>query len=123
MAKEIQKIYNDPNDFFNSPEDFIVDRGTEYMSECKDLLLNYNVGIQYVNSKCNVAIAKRDHQEFEKYASFWQDAEDFHLPLINRSRAWFKRLCINDDIYNNTPTQLICMFPNPYKKYLYLKYN
>ncbi|PKY59726.1 hypothetical protein RhiirA4_482719 [Rhizophagus irregularis] len=112
MAKEIQKIYNNPNDPLNPPEDFIVDRGTEYMGECKDLLLNYNVRIQYANSKRGVAIAERDHQEFEKHAYFRQDAEDFHLPLTDRSRAWFKGLRINDDIYNDTPTQLIGMSPN-----------
>ena len=61
MAKNIQKIYNDPNDPLNLPEDFIVDRGTEYMGKCKDLLLSYNIRIQYANSKCDVAIAEHDH--------------------------------------------------------------
>src|SRR5271156_6434174 len=82
------------------------------MGECKDLLLSYNVRIQYANSKRGVAIAERDHQEFEKHAYFWQDAEDFHLPLTDRSRAWVKRLHINDDNYNNTPTKLIGTSPN-----------
>ncbi|GBB87748.1 hypothetical protein RclHR1_14230002 [Rhizophagus clarus] len=59
-----------------------------------------------------VVIAERNHQEFEKHTYFWQYAEDFHLPLTNKSRAWFKGLHINDDIYNNTPTQLIGMSPN-----------
>src|SRR4051795_11861424 len=68
MAKAIQKIYNDPNDPLNLPKDFIVDRGTEYMGECKDLLLSYNVRIRYANSKCDVAITECDYQEFEKYA-------------------------------------------------------
>ncbi len=114
MAKAIQKIYNDLNDPFNPSEDFIVDRGTEYMDECKDLLLSYNVRIQYANSKRDVAIAKCNHQEFEKHAYFRQDAEDFHLPLTDRSRAWFKGLHINDDIYNNTSTQLIgCLLTKP----------
>ncbi|PKB98851.1 hypothetical protein RhiirA5_430709, partial [Rhizophagus irregularis] len=49
---------------------------------------------------------------FEKHAYFWQDAEDFHLPLTDRSRAWVKGLCINDDIYNNTSTWLIDMSSN-----------
>jgi hypothetical protein len=61
MAKAIQKIYNDPNDPFNLPEEFIVDRSTEYMGKCKDLLLSYNVKIQYANSKHGVAIAECDH--------------------------------------------------------------
>ena len=82
------------------------------MGECRDLLLSYGVRIQYANSKRGVAIAERDHQEFEKHAYFRQDAEDFHLPLTDRSRAWVKRLRINDDIYNNTPTRLIGMSPN-----------
>jgi hypothetical protein len=82
------------------------------MSECKDLLLNHGVKIQYSNSKCGVAITECDHQEFEKHAYFRQDAVDFHLPLTERSRAWVKGLRINDDIYNNTPTQLIGMSPN-----------
>jgi hypothetical protein len=112
MAKNIQKIYDDPNEPLNLPEDFIVDRGTEYMGKCKDLLLSFNVRIQYANSKRDVAIAERDHQEFEKHAYFWQDAEDFYLPLTDRSRVWVKGLPINDDIYNNTPTQLISMSPN-----------
>src|SRR2546429_1467405 len=63
MAKEIQKIYDNPSDSLNPPEDFIVDRSTEYIGEYKDLLLSYNVRIQYANSKRGVAIAKCDHQE------------------------------------------------------------
>ncbi|CAB4418566.1 unnamed protein product [Rhizophagus irregularis] len=105
MARAIQKIYDDLNNPLSYPNTFIVDRGTKYMGECRDLLLNYNVRIQYANSKRGVAIAERDHQEFEKHAYFRQDAEDFHLPLTDRSRAWIKGLRINDDIYNNTPTQ------------------
>ncbi|CAB4421010.1 unnamed protein product [Rhizophagus irregularis] len=72
-------------------------------------LLNFVI---YANSKRSVAIAECDHQEFEKHAYFRQDAEDFHLPLTDRSRAWVKGLRINDDIYNNTPTRLIGMSPN-----------
>ncbi|CAB5216364.1 unnamed protein product [Rhizophagus irregularis] len=59
MARAIQKIYDDPNNPLSYPNTFIVDR----------------------------AIAERDHQEFEKYAYFWQDTEDFHLPLTDRSRV------------------------------------
>ncbi|CAB5123181.1 unnamed protein product [Rhizophagus irregularis] len=51
------------------------------VSAKKDLLLRHGVKIQYANSKRSVAIAERDHQEFEKYAYFRQDAVDFHLPL------------------------------------------
>ncbi|CAB4421286.1 unnamed protein product [Rhizophagus irregularis] len=87
-------------------------RGTEFLGECRDLLLSHGVKIQYANSKRSVAIAECDHQEFEKHAYFRQDAEDFHLPLTDRSRAWVKGLRINDDIYNNTPTRLIGMSPN-----------
>ncbi|CAG8825259.1 6656_t:CDS:2, partial [Cetraspora pellucida] len=57
--------------------------GTEFLDECRDLLFSHD-----------------------------QDAKDFYLPLTNRSRAWVKGLRINNDIYNNTPTQLIGMSPN-----------
>ncbi len=112
MARAIWKIYDDPNNPLSYPNTFNVDRGTEYMGECRDLLLSYGVRIQYANSKRGVAIAERDHQEFEKHAYFRQDAEDFHLPLTDRSRAWFKGLRINDNIFNNTPTLLIGISPN-----------
>ncbi|CAB4405245.1 unnamed protein product [Rhizophagus irregularis] len=107
MARAIQKIYDDSNNPLSYPNTFIVDRGTEYMDKCRDLLLSYGIRIQYANSKRGVAIAERDHQEFEKHAYFRQDAEDFHLPLTDRSRAWFKGLRINDNIFNNTSTLLI----------------
>ncbi|PKC55951.1 hypothetical protein RhiirA1_474759 [Rhizophagus irregularis] len=92
MARAIQKIYDDPNNPLSYPNTFIVDRGIEYMGECRDLLLSYDVRIQYANFKCGVAIAERDHQEFEKHAYFRQDAENFHLPLTDRSRAVKKAL-------------------------------
>src|SRR2546429_6361765 len=102
VAKAFQKIYDDPNCPLIWPNVLIIDRGTEFMGECKDLLLRHGVKIQYANSKRSVAIAEHDYQEFEKHAYFLQDAKDFHLPLTDRSRAWVKGLRINDDIYNNT---------------------
>jgi hypothetical protein len=112
MVRAIQKIYNDPNNPFSYPNTFIVDRGTEYMGKCKDLLLSYGVRIQYAKSKQNVAIAERDHQEFEKHAFFCQDAVNLRLPLSDRSREWVVGLHINDEKYNGSPTKLICMSPN-----------
>jgi hypothetical protein len=110
MARAIQKIYDNPNCPLVWPNVLIIERGTEFMGECRDLLLSHGVKIQYANSKRSVAIAERDHQEFEKHAYFRQDAVDFHLPLTERSRAWVKGLRINDDIFNNTPTQLRAIF-------------
>uniref|UniRef100_U9U1E8 Integrase catalytic domain-containing protein n=1 Tax=Rhizophagus irregularis (strain DAOM 181602 / DAOM 197198 / MUCL 43194) TaxID=747089 RepID=U9U1E8_RHIID len=46
MARAIQKIYDDPNNPLSYPNTFIVDRGIEYMGECRDLLLSYDVRIQ-----------------------------------------------------------------------------
>ena len=112
VAKAFQKIYDNPNCPLIWPNVLIIDKGTEYMGECRDLLLRHGVKIQYANSKRGVAIAERDHQEFEKHAYFRQDAVDFHLPLSERCRAWVKGLHINDDIFNNTPTRLIGMSPN-----------
>ncbi|CAG8777183.1 6675_t:CDS:2, partial [Cetraspora pellucida] len=79
MAKEIQKIYNNPNCLLSWPKVLIVDKGTKYI----------------------------DHQEFEKHAFFCQDAMDLHLPLTDRSREWVVSLYINDDKYNDSPTKLI----------------
>jgi hypothetical protein len=91
---------------------FISDKGTEYMGECKSLLLSHYVKLQYTQSKESNAIAERDYQEFEKHAYIQQDAKDFLLPLSERSRNWVRSLRINDDIFNNTPTRLIGMSPN-----------
>jgi hypothetical protein len=112
MAKNIQKIYNDPKEPLSWPNCFISDKGMEYIGDCKNLLYNHSVKIQYANSKEGNAIAERDHKEFEKHAYIQQDAKDFLLPLSERSRDWVRSLRVNDDIFNNTPTRLIGMSPN-----------
>ncbi|RHZ50389.1 hypothetical protein Glove_499g21 [Diversispora epigaea] len=90
----------------------IVDKGTKYLGECKDLLLSYGVKIIQAKSKRSTSITECDHQEFEKHAYIRQDAVDFLLPLSERCRSWVKGLHLNDDIYNDTPTRLIYMSPN-----------
>jgi hypothetical protein len=112
VAKAIKKIYEDPNNHLSWPNVFRTDKGTEYLAECKDLLLRHGVYFDPKKSKESNAIAERDHQEFEKHAFIRQDAVDFHLPLSDRSRAWVKGLRINDDTFNNTTTRLIHMSPN-----------
>jgi len=112
VAKAIKKNYDDPNNPLSWPNVFRTDKGTEYLAECKDLLLSHGVYFDPKKSKESNAIAERDHQEFEKHAFIRQDAVDFHLPLSDRSRAWVKGLHINDDTFNNTPTRLIHMSPN-----------
>ncbi|RHZ57327.1 hypothetical protein Glove_390g46 [Diversispora epigaea] len=102
LAKMFRAIYDDPNNYFTWPKVLIVNKGTEYLGECKDLLLRHGVKIIQAKSKRDTSIAKRDHQEFEKHAYIRQ----------MRCRSWVKDLCINDDIYNDTPTQLIHMSPN-----------
>ena len=102
VAKAIKKNYENPNNPLSWPNVFRTDKGTEYLAECKDLLLSHGVYFDPKKSKESNAIGERDHQ----------DAVDFHLPLSDRSRAWVKGLCINDDIYNDTPTRLIHMSPN-----------
>jgi len=76
------------------------------------MLLRNDVKISYAKSKRGVAIAERDHQEYEKPAFRRQDAVDFLLPLSERCRAWYEELDIDDDIYNNTVTSQIGMTPN-----------
>ncbi|CAG8764485.1 6552_t:CDS:1 [Cetraspora pellucida] len=112
LAKMFTKIYSDLNCPLTWPKVLIVDKGTKYLGECKDLLLSRGVKIQYAVTKEGVAIAEPDHQEFEKHAFYRQDAVDFRLPLSERCRAWVKGLCINDDTFNNTVTRLIHMTPN-----------
>ncbi|CAH1770247.1 8578_t:CDS:1, partial [Entrophospora sp. SA101] len=112
VAKAIKKIYEDSDNPLFYSNCFMIDKGTEYLGECKDLLLSHNVKIQYAKSKRGTAIAERDHQEFEKPAFYHQDAIDFLLPSSERCRFWVKNLHIDDDIYNDTPTRLIHMSPN-----------
>ena len=112
LAKMFKAIYGDSSNHLTWPKVLIVDKGTEYLGECKELLLSHGVKIIQAKSKRSTSIAERDHQEFEKHAFIRQDAVDFHLPLSDRSRAWVKGLRINDDIYNDTPTRLIHMSPN-----------
>ena len=112
MARAIKKIYNDLNCPLSWPKLLIIDKGTEYMGECRDLLLEYGVKIQYAKSKEGNAIAERDHQEFEKHSFIQQDAKDLLLPLSERSRDWVRSLHINDNNFNSASTRLIGMSPN-----------
>src|SRR3954454_1325700 len=65
MAKNIQKIYDDLKEPLSWPNCFNSDKGTEYMGDCKGLLLKHAVKIQYAKTKEGNAIAERDHKEFE----------------------------------------------------------
>ncbi|CAH1770021.1 9694_t:CDS:2, partial [Entrophospora sp. SA101] len=112
VAKAIKKIYEDSSHSLSWPNVFRTDKGTEYLAECKDLLLSHDVYFDPKKSKRSNAIGERDHQEFEKHAYIRQDAVDFLLPLSERYTSWVKDLCNNDDIYNDTPTRLIHMSPN-----------
>ena len=87
MSKAIKKIYNDSSNPLTWPEDFRVDKGTEYMGKCREMLLRRGVKISYAKSKRGVAIAERDHQEYEKQSFRRQDAVDFLLPLSERCRS------------------------------------
>ncbi|CAG8505739.1 12443_t:CDS:2 [Cetraspora pellucida] len=79
MAKEIQKIYDDPNCSLSWPKVLIADKGTKYMAECRDLFLRHDMRIQYAKSKQSVAITEK----------------------------WVVSLHINDEKYNDFPMKLI----------------
>ncbi|CAG8736816.1 14745_t:CDS:2, partial [Funneliformis mosseae] len=64
------------------PNCFNSDKKTEYLGDCKSLLLKHGVKIRYAKTK-------KEH-----------------------SRDWARSLHANDDIFNNTPTRLINMSPN-----------
>ncbi|CAG8506024.1 4234_t:CDS:2 [Cetraspora pellucida] len=83
-------IYEDPNNYLTWPKVLIMNKGTEYLGECRDLLLSHGVKIIQAKSKCSISIAEHDHQEFEKHAYICQDAVDFYLPLFERCRSWVK---------------------------------
>ena len=51
MAKNIQKIYSDPKEPLSWPNCFISDKGTEYMGDCKSLLLSHSVKINMLTRK------------------------------------------------------------------------
>ncbi|RHZ67222.1 hypothetical protein Glove_302g45 [Diversispora epigaea] len=104
LAKIFKAIYGDSI--------LIVDKGIEYLGECRDLLLSHGIKIIQAKSKRNISIAECDYQKFEKHAYIRQDAVDFLLPLSERCRSWVKGLRLNDNIYNDTPTRLIHMSPN-----------
>ncbi|CAG8695910.1 14460_t:CDS:2 [Funneliformis mosseae] len=89
MAKNIQKIYNDLKEPLSWLNYFISDKRMEYIDD-----------------------SKRDHQKFEKHSYIQQDAKDFLLPLLNYFRDCIRKLHVNDDIFNNTPTQLIDISSN-----------
>ncbi|RHZ78663.1 hypothetical protein Glove_158g91 [Diversispora epigaea] len=112
LAKMFKAIYGDSSNHLTWPKVLIVDKGTEYLGECKELLLSHGVKIIQAKSKRDTSIAERDHQEFEKHAYIRQDAMDFLLPLSERCTSWVKDLRNNDNIYNDTPTRLIHMSPN-----------
>ena len=61
LAKMFKAIYEDPNNHLTWPKVLIVDKGTEYLGECRDLLLSYGVKIIQAKSKRSTSIAERDY--------------------------------------------------------------
>ncbi|RHZ48158.1 hypothetical protein Glove_557g10 [Diversispora epigaea] len=112
LAKMFKAIYEDSSNHLIWPKVLIVDKDTEYLGECRDLLLSHGIKIIQAKSKRSTSIAERDHQEFEKHAYIRQDVVDFLLPLSKRCQSWVKGLRLNDDIYNDTYIRLIRMSPN-----------
>ena len=51
MAKNIQKIYDDLKEPLSWPNCFISDKGTEYMGDCKSLLLKHIVKYSMLTQK------------------------------------------------------------------------
>ncbi|CAG8643513.1 10904_t:CDS:2 [Funneliformis mosseae] len=68
MAKNIQKIYDDPKEPLSWP-----------------ICFNLNKKMEYIGIKGN-AIAEHNHKEFEKHSGIQQNAIDFLLPLSNHFR-------------------------------------
>ncbi|CAG8539720.1 21373_t:CDS:2, partial [Dentiscutata erythropus] len=57
--KMFKAIYEDPNNHLTWPKVLIVDKGTEYLGECRDLLLSHGVKIIQAKSKRSTSIAEQ----------------------------------------------------------------
>ena len=89
----------------------MVDPGSEFKSDCKELMEKYNVKIKVGTSHRSQGIVERFNRTLAEKLFRLQDASDLLLPISKRSRAWVKNLYIIIDNLNNSVTRLIGMAP------------
>src|SRR5260363_220969 len=89
----------------------MADPGSEFKSDCKELMEKHNVKIKIGMSHRSQDIVKRFNRTLAKKLFYLQDASDLLLPISKRSRAWIKNLYIIIDNLNNSVTRLTGMAP------------
>src|SRR5260363_53193 len=89
----------------------MADPGSEFKSDCKELMEKHNVKIKIGTSHRSQGIVKRFNRTLAEKLFRLKDASDLLLPISKRSRAWIKNLYIIIDNLNNSVTRLIDMAP------------
>ena len=109
MAKAFKKVYSNSRCPLIWPKLLMVDPGSEFKSDCKELMEKYNVKIKVGTSHRSQGIVERFNRTLAEKLFRLQDASDLLLPISKRSRAWVKNLYIIIDNLNNSVTRLIGM--------------
>ena len=109
VAKAFKKVYSNSRCPLIWPKLLMVDPGSEFKSDCKELMEKYNVKIKVGTSHRSQGIVERFNCTLAKKWFHLQDASDLLLPISKRSRAWVKNLYIIIDNLNNSVTRLIGM--------------
>ena len=111
VAKAFKKVYNNSKCPLIWPKLLMVDSGSEFKSDCKDLIEKYNIKIKIGTSHRSQGIVERFNRTLAKRLFYLQDAFDLLLPIFKKSRVWVKNLPIIVDDLNNSVTRLIAMTP------------
>src|SRR6185312_309752 len=111
VAKAFKKVYSNFRCPLIWPKLLMVDPGSEFKSDCKELMEKHNVKIKIATSHRSQAIVERFNRTLAEKLFRLQDASDLLLPISKRSRAWVKNLPIIVNDLNNSITRLIGMTP------------
>src|SRR5260364_250300 len=111
VAKAFKKVYSNSNCPLTWPKLLMVDPGSEFKSDCKELMEKHNVKIKISTSHRSQAIVERFNRTLAEKLFRLQDASDLLLSISKRSRTWVRNLYIIIDNLNNSLTRLIGMAP------------
>ncbi|CAG8728277.1 24285_t:CDS:2, partial [Cetraspora pellucida] len=107
VAKAFKKVYSNFRCPLIWPKLLMIDPGSEFKSDCKELIEKHNVKIKIGTSHRSQAIVERFNHTLAEKLFRLQDALDLLLPISKRSRAWVKNLPIIVNDLNNSITRLI----------------
>src|SRR5260364_165313 len=111
VAKAFKKVYKNSKCPLIWPKLLMVDPGSEFKSDCKELMEKNNVKIKIGTPHRSQGIVERVNCTLAEKLFCLQDASDLLLPISKRSRAWVKNLYIIIDNLNSLVTRLIGMAP------------